>query len=284
MADRTWNGVDARILDEDWSRMAILVCEQILIKCPNQYGVYTLPRGSIKRFFEGLIAPGHPSVDDAIQELAEDGVIKLYGEIVWIVKKWGRDKYSKAGTNRKGAIDYVAEHYPEVAPDFEAKYPLSGDLVRTKTLKTRTSDSESDSDTDPERPKKVSRKKISPSESNPEYIALVLELFPPDKYPSWTNSQRGKHVDALDKLIRVDGFTQEEVFAILRWMRRDSFWNANFQSIIRLREKGAQKYLTARGQWKKSQTEPTLKGMKKRLDDDLKWVGRPTGEVNLERA
>ena len=80
---------------------------------------------------------------------------------------------------------------------------------------------------------------------------FVDEIFPPSDYEGWTEPQRLKQVDSLDKLTRLDKFPRDEVFAVLRFMRQDDFWNGVFQSIPRLRDDGQKKYRNARGQWKK---------------------------------
>jgi hypothetical protein len=92
-----------------------------------------------------------------------------------------------------------------------------------------------------------------------EYVNLVDELFPPADYKNWTPVQRLKQVDALDKLIRIDKFPQEEVFSVLRWMRSQTEpngefpgWSAVFQSIPRLRENGQRKYVSAKKQWEQT--------------------------------
>lgn len=171
MSDRSWNAIDARIYDEDWSTLAILICQQIIVKCPNQYGVYKLPTGFLKRFFNGMLADGQPTVDQAIQELVDDGVVRLFGETVWIVNKWGRDKYSGIGTNQVGAVRYLAEHYPDVVPDFCTKYGLSTLLGGTSESE---SDSEPDTDTEPEK-KKTLPSKSDGGNSKPKKAYVPIE-------------------------------------------------------------------------------------------------------------
>lgn len=241
MADRTWNAVDSRLYEEDWTQAAIIIMGIIIAKCPNQYGVYKLPLGFIRRFLQGVFVPEQPSIDAAIKEIAKEKAIKLYDDrVVWIVKKWGRDKYSQIENNRKGAIDYLVANFPNVVADFETKYPIKA----TKPLKRGTSDadadadadSDSDSDAEPEVSKKT-HKTVKPD--LPEWcINLVKELFPDLKTP-----EIAKQAEAIEQLFRLDSYTQEDIDQVLHWARADTGsgdwpgWSVQFLSCAPLRNK-----------------------------------------------
>lgn len=90
----------------------------------------------------------------------------------------------------------------------------------------------------------------------PEITDFVDELFPESDY-KWTEPQRWRQYDALDKLIRIDGKPKTEVFKVLKWMRDDTEprgkfpgWSAVFRSIVRLRDNGCEKYNNALGQYR----------------------------------
>ena len=52
----------------------------------------------------------------------------------------------------------------------------------------------------------------------------LLSYFPipPKNINTW--------YDITDKLIRIDGYTQDQIIKIIDYFRKDSFWSANFQS------------------------------------------------------
>jgi len=106
----------------------------------------------------------------------------------------------------------------------------------------------------------VSQDSVKSQDLPVEYKNLVLELLPHLKaYPV----QLAKQADSLDKLIRIDrkniaGDVSEEawkreVFAILRWARRDvqdngkwQGWSKVFDSISRTRNDACRKFLNMR--------------------------------------
>jgi len=113
-------------------------------------------------------------------------------------------------------------------------------------------------------------------EYTPELVEFVDELFPKEEFAGWSDAQRLKQVDSLEKLTRIDKFPQDEVFAVLRWMRADNFWTGVFQSIPRLRDDGQKKYRNARGQW---QQKTGHNDARKQHEDDSKFT--KTGLVEL---
>ena len=146
MSDRTWNPIDARLYEEDWSQGAIIVAACLIARCPNQYGVFDTPIGFIKMFFKGAYTT--LEIDGFMCEWEQSGFIKFYDDrrVCWICKKWKRDKYNGISTNQVGAVRYLAEHYPDVVQDFVTMYGLSTNLVPTKTPKPPTSDSDTESE------------------------------------------------------------------------------------------------------------------------------------------
>lgn len=52
-----------------------------------------------------------------------------------------------------------------------------------------------------------------------------------------TNATKNRWAQTYDKMIRIDKRTKEQIVAVCKWARNDSFWRQNFLSPNRLREK-----------------------------------------------
>ncbi len=111
--------------------------------------------------------------------------------------------------------------------------------------------------------KKENRKKETKSKSLPSEAAcrlselladLVLENCPGNR--NLTAARReatlARWAQDIDKLLRIDGRSPEEVERVIRWSQQDTFWKPNIQSGAKLREKFDQ--LTARMGAEKSTT------------------------------
>lgn len=61
----------------------------------------------------------------------------------------------------------------------------------------------------------------------------------------------------FDKMLRIDGHTQQEIEAIILWSQQDSFWRSNILSASKLREKFSQLWLKAKAQYQ-SNLIPTV--------------------------
>ena len=242
MADRTWNAVDARLYEEMWSREAKLVFGVIIARSPNPYGVYDVPYFILHSMFT------EDEINKALDELSSDavGAIKLYRErqVVWIIKKWRREGTPNE-KQQKGARNHIERGFIEVWKDYKKYYKgyLRGINGVSKGF---PSDSDSDSDADTENLKKASCK------IPPVHLKNFIEEILPDQ--KFNQPQLLKQIAALGFLVKDYG--EDEVFAVLRWMRQDTEvrgnwkgWSAVFNSITRLREGGCQKYLNARGQY-----------------------------------
>lgn len=51
------------------------------------------------------------------------------------------------------------------------------------------------------------------------------------------NGQRERWLDTLDKCIRIDGYTKDQLMEIIETFRNDTFWQSNFLTPIKLRKK-----------------------------------------------
>lgn len=71
-----------------------------------------------------------------------------------------------------------------------------------------------------------------------------------------TETLINKCCDTIDKIIRIDGFSLEEIHDCLMWATNDSFWSENILSLVPLRKKssstGLSKFKNIYNSWKKS--------------------------------
>jgi len=123
MSDRTWNGIDGRIWDEDWPLSAMVAMAFIVSRCPNQLGIYKLPLGAMKRVMAEKWTADE--VVEAVAFLASDGCIKLYRQdtVVWLVNKFERERGLVPANERH--VKYVKSElsrYHEVRDAFLSRY------------------------------------------------------------------------------------------------------------------------------------------------------------------
>jgi hypothetical protein len=67
-------------------------------------------------------------------------------------------------------------------------------------------------------------------------IKTIKDEMPDAKLPS-SDEQIDKWCDSIEKMIRIDKHTKEDVYKTLVYARTDSFWKANIRSATKLREK-----------------------------------------------
>lgn len=79
-------------------------------------------------------------------------------------------------------------------------------------------------------------------EEEKEYSSEVVELYDSvlvlfdEKTRPHTLKQISDWHDTLDKCIRIDGYTPEQIHHIVKRMRMDDFWRTNFMSVMKLRQ------------------------------------------------
>jgi hypothetical protein len=160
MADRTYNAIDAKLYDEDWSKGARIVAGVLIARCPNQYGVFDFPMGFLKDFFQGIFTPGELMA--FAQEWEASGFAKFYRSrsVIWIVKKWKRT--GKPSDKHWQGLEAHLIGFPEVRDDFLSLYEHYWNGVVSPSEPHRNPlpspshppvnpDSESDSDSDSEK-------------------------------------------------------------------------------------------------------------------------------------
>ena len=251
MADRTYNTVDICIYDEDWDESTLLVALMLLTKCPNQYGIFKMPTGFLKKTFSKHFTP--EDIEKGVKNLVDDGMINLYKDstVVWIKKKWSRDGYYNVSNNQLGALRFIKEEFPCVYADFEQEYGLVLTEVQKKVdrgtkkkqqkpLPSGDSRQHPESDTDSESEKiellkkkeaakaaDVAEKTNSKPTSDQQIITdtyqeLYVPLFGGEK-PKWT-SKDFRHCQTILK-----SFSAYEVVSCIRFMfaNHDDLWSNN---------------------------------------------------------
>lgn len=146
MSDRTWNQIDAKLYEEDWSRGARIVAGILLARCPDQYGVFDFPLGYIKDFFQGIFTP--MELTGFFQEWEAAKFVRFYrdGKVIWIRAKWKRA--GKPSDNHWKGLYTHLEGFPEVREDFLSYYQPPPNPLPTPSEPPVNPESESESDTE----------------------------------------------------------------------------------------------------------------------------------------
>lgn len=282
MADRTWNPIDSRLYEEEWSNTAKLVAGVLLARCPNQYGVFDFPWWFIKTLFHGLINRGE--IEFALVELETAGFIRMYRDnnVIWIIKKWKRS--GNPSKKHWIGLHNVLADYPEVQEDILSYYEGVFNPIESPLNPHSNPESESESDTDSDN-KKRNTKASKPTVYDASIIDFCREIV---LLKCSTTAQLNIQCKALRSLLsdlkkfypsgQVDTKSwQEEVYAVLRWARSDTIpgssgfcWNTVFQSMPPLRKNGLEKFINMRAAFLKSRPGYKYRQAKKsgiRMDD-----------------
>lgn len=68
------------------------------------------------------------------------------------------------------------------------------------------------------------------------FYSKLLPLFDVEYHPK-TASTTDRWLDTIDKLIRIDKRTPDQIYQLIKKVRADRFWNQNFRSVCKLRDK-----------------------------------------------
>ncbi len=83
--------------------------------------------------------------------------------------------------------------------------------------------------------KKINKKKYS--DEIKYFTATLLPHFPENIIEKLTESEKWLWVDTIDKLVRLDNFSQDEITRAVEQGRNDNFWQQQFLSLSKLRKK-----------------------------------------------
>jgi len=111
-------------------------------------------------------------------------------------------------------------------------------------------------------------------ESNISYKKIETKIYPhfvelfPTNFQPKSKNQKDKWIDCLDKIERIEKIKLSDLYLVVKHIRRDSFWNEHFLTLLKLRnkDKNGIKYLYRFLQIYKSANKPKsyykIKGIK----------------------
>ena len=109
----------------------------------------------------------------------------------------------------------------------------------------------------------------SPSPAASSFVQFFEDLLRETGYEgAVTDTHRKNWASTYDKLVRLDGKTDDEIRAICSWARNDEFWSKNFLTAVKLRrnDKDGVRYLDKFKEQIRQQTAKPPKNWRKYLD------------------
>jgi hypothetical protein len=100
------------------------------------------------------------------------------------------------------------------------------------------------------------KKKFSPASEEFRLSKLLLDLIL-ERKPNFRKPDLQKWAVHVDRLIRLDERTPDQIESIIRWCQQDSFWQNNILSTHKLRDQLDQLELRMKVGGGKSETETT---------------------------
>lgn len=171
------------------------------------------------------ITGGHRvTVSRNLTHLEKEGYIKLthtpYGIIIRVMKM--KKRFNRIVKPR------ISENVKPTLTE-----TLNPSNKNVKPNKTVSVDNISKTTTTPEQTPKVI--KFDPVDV--EMVNLLVELIQKNN-PAWKmKGNPDKWAADMNKLRRIDGYTEKQVEYMIRWTQKDSFWSQNILSASKLREK-----------------------------------------------
>jgi hypothetical protein len=89
-------------------------------------------------------------------------------------------------------------------------------------------------------PLKVIQRRLSNRENSPEGIQFAVwfkSSLPIEEQERMTKNWLNTFCETFDKLVRIDKRTPEQIREVSRWGRTDHFWQTNFKSPVKLRQR-----------------------------------------------
>ena len=116
--------------------------------------------------------------------------------------------------------------------------------------------------------KEILKEEIPTKSKTPVFDEIILKAFPhfvalfPEQYKPKSKAQKTKWLECLDKIQRIDKYNLREVYEVAKDLRNDDFWQTNFLSILKFRnkDKNGIKYIDRFMQNKAQKSKP--KGFK----------------------
>ena len=144
-------------------------------------------------------------------------------------KRWKKGKKQDMPTHSKGNAEGLSEDVPKVSSSTSSS--TSNDLSNDKS----------------------SQKRIFTDRDIEFALASYLLQLIQGNNPKAKGVDLQKWASIIDKMLRLDNRTPEEVKFIIGWSQQDSFWKANILSAAKLREKFDQLFMKAKTDWEKQE-------------------------------
>ena len=174
----------------------------------------------IKHIFK-YVNDEHPTSEDILIELA---FIPIKQQLKRDLVKWkNRANTSRENGKLGGRPKNPAEPKEPIGlidNPAEPKEPVNVNVNVNDTVNVNVNDTVNDND--------IFNKTVS------EICNFAWPLFPKEIRPKERDK---KWIDTIDKLIRLDNKSPEEIRAVISWTRNDDFWSNNFLSLTKLRSK-----------------------------------------------
>lgn len=199
----------------------------------NMLGVYEL---SIKKmsFETGMT---EETIEKALKEFETLGKVIYKNNYVILVNFMKHQNYN---TNmKKSAIDAYNE-LPSELKDSEIKVSKSNPLEGFKTLLNhyqRLSKIEVEYEDEYEVEYEDEKEAEKFSDEIKNFTGTLFKLFPENITDKLNNKDKYGWIDTVNKLIKLDKFSKEQIYKAVKDGRRDEFWNKQFLSLNKLRKK-----------------------------------------------
>tara|TARA_R100000951_G_scaffold43080_1_gene36230 strand:- start:1559 stop:2497 length:939 start_codon:yes stop_codon:yes gene_type:complete len=207
------------------------------------------------QFICGHFKEGKDAINKKIKELINEGF--LIREDVRL-----RGKFS--------GYNYFLNEKPNKYNGFTAAVKTgAGKTVNGKTAAVNPQQSNTNNNTITNNKEILNKKYKTTKSKTPIYNQIILKAFPhfvalfPDAYKPKSKAQENKWLDCLDKIQRLDNYDLREVYEVAKDLRNDEFWQNNFLSILKFRNKDKNdiKYIDRFMSVKRQKTKPN--GFKK---------------------
>lgn len=250
----------------------------IFIASPDTIAYYVgIGRGIGDSMLEGM---AYSRIKAALNGLAKKGRLTLHpGDWIWIIGKWKHEQTqagkvllmleSELRNVPKTLKQAFCVHYGYTVPD------------RVSDTVSPGVSSGVGGEREIRKGKKKEKEQIN-KDISPEVRDFAVAFF--ENKPKVDIE---KQIDCLDKMIRIDGFPQDEVFKVLIWVKSGTdqnaeFWRGVIGSFISLREtrkaRRCDKYLNCKASYEKTMNTP---GNKRKEMENCELKFTRTGDVKL---
>ncbi len=194
-----------------------------------------------------------PHVSRTLKKLLEKNIIYRNGKVIGINKDTASWKLPTQVTFSSGSIKKkLPIQVTEVTYTGNEKLPIQVHTKEKHKINYTKETSPNSKNSDEKINKKKKRKKEEFSKTSREYL-LAFHLFeeikkndPGCKIPNFQN-----WAAEVDKMLRIDKRTPQQIDYLIHWTQQDNFWMSNILSPAKLREKFSRLALRIKGEYQK---------------------------------